>query len=505
MKAVKRILALTLAALLLLAFPACSETAENGADGQSAADPASPSPDADAAAPETEEPEEMYVPDALAGIDLGGATSRIFCWESWDPGEFFVEEDTGEIVVSAVFNRNLTVEERLNVHLEWDEYPRNDAAYGSVMKTAVQQQNSSGDGTYDIIANYGMRVASCATDALLMNLHDADRIDLTKPWYYESATMAGTLHKGYTYFTAGDLSYNALARMSGVFFNQSLVTNYGIDDPYDMVLEGVWTIEKMHEVIRDLYVDLDGDGKAGQGDQYGVMCAGDQIQTLYYGLGNHFIEHDADDNPVLSDDIYSERTLVILEQYLGVFSEKAAFKNDITDDPTIFDTGRALFYIYPLGHVSDGSLRDSDTTYGFIPQPKLNEEDVYHASVTNAVTLFAIPLVIESVERASAVFECLASEGYRQVSPVVFEQAYKAKYNYDDSARQSTIFDMIRRNAVFDLGKIFSNDLFSGFSNGVIGDFIWNNKTDYASQVQKLTKMWNKKMEKVTEKLNFGD
>ena len=64
---------------------------------------------------------------------------------------------------------------------------------------------------------------------------------------------------------------------------------------------------------------------------------------------------------------------------------------------------------------------------------------------------------------------------------------------------------MIRQNAVFDLGKIFSNDLFSGFSNGVIGDFIWNNKTDYASQVQKLTKAWNKKMEKVTEKLNFGD
>ena len=51
------------------------------------------------------------------------------------------------------------------------------------------------------------------------------------------------------------------------------------------------------------------------------------------------------------------------------------------------------------------------------------EEEDYHASVTNAVTLFAIPLVIQSTERASAVFECLASEGYRQVSPVVFEQA----------------------------------------------------------------------------------
>ena len=502
----KRIFSLLLALLLILPlFASCSEkAAEPGAQENAGAADAGSSQQ-DGAVPETDAPEEQFVPDELDGIDLGGQTSRIFCWESWDYGEFFVEEDTGEIVVSAVFNRNLKVEDRLNVKLEWDQYPRNDAAYGSVMKTAVQQQNASGDGTFDIIANYGMRVASCATDALLMNLYDADHIDLSKPWYYESATMAGTLHKGYAYFTAGDLSYNALARMSGVFFNQALITDYNLEDPYDLVLEGTWTIDKMHDMIKDAYVDLDGDGKVGQGDKYGVMVAGDQIQTLYYGLGNHFIEHDADGNPVLSDDIYSERVLTILEKYTALFNEDAAFKNPQTDVPAIFDEGRSIFYIYPLGHVAEAGLRESDIQYGFIPQPKLSEEEeLYHASVTNAVTLFAIPLVIESVDRASAVFECLASEGCRQVSPVVFEQAYKAKYNYDESSRQTTIFDMIRQNAVFDLGKIFSADLFSNFSNGVIGDFIWNGTATYASQIQKLTKTWNKKMEKLTEKLNFG-
>lgn len=492
-------------ALLLLSLTACSEKSAEPENADSpAGNPAQTQTAVSPAEGEPEETEAQFLPDALDGVDLGGATSRIFCWESWDPGEFFVEEDTGEIVVSAVYHRNLTVEDRLNVALEWDMYPRNDAAYGSVMKTAVQQQNSSGDGTFDIIANYGMRVASCATDALLMNLRDADRIDLSQPWYYPSATMAGTLHKGYTYFTAGDLSYNALARMSGVFFNQALITDFNLEDPYELVLEKTWTIDKMHEMIVNAYVDLDGDGKVGQGDQFGVMVAGDQIQTLYYGLGNHFIEHDADGNPVLSDDIYSERTVSILEKYQSLFSEDAAFKNPQTDVPAIFDEGRSIFYIYPLGHVSEAGLRESDINYGFIPQPKLTEEEeLYHASVTNAVTLFAIPLVIESVDRASAVFECLASEGYRQVSPVVFEQAYKAKYNYDESARQTTIFDMIRQNAVFDLGKIFSSDLFANFSNGVIGDFIWNGTTTYASQVQKLTKTWNKRMEKLTEKLNF--
>ncbi|MBE6724339.1 MAG: hypothetical protein E7576_03925 [Ruminococcaceae bacterium] len=505
MKSAKIISAILSLSLLLASVSGCSESKNSAEETTVGADKTAS--DIEVIAPvEEEETETQFVPDELPDLDFQGETCRIFCWESWDPGEFFVEEDNGEIIVSAVYNRNLKVEDRLNVALVWDEYPRSDAAYGSVMKTAVQKQNTSGDGTYDIIANYGMRVASCAIDGLLMNLHDAEHIDLSKTWYYASATDAGTLHKGYTYFTAGDLSYNALARMSGVFFNQGLITDFQLEDPYDLVLEGTWTIDKMHEMIMGTYKDLDGDGSRNANDQYGVMVASDQIQTLYYGTGSHFIVHDEEENPVIADDVYSERTLTILEKYLSLFSEDAAYKNPQTDVPAIFDEGRSVFYIYPLGHVSEGGLRESEITYGFIPQPKVSEEEQdYHASVTNAVTLFAIPLVIQSTERASAVFECLASEGYRQVTPVVFEQAYKAKYNYDDSARQTTIFDMIRNNAIFDLGKIFSNDLFGGFSNGVIGDFIWNNNSNYSSKLKGFERVWKKGMEKMAKNLDFGD
>ena len=505
MKSAKIISAALSACLLLSGLSACSEGGSN-AEETAAGNSVSVSGGEAAVPVEEEETETLFIPDSLPELDFQGETCRIFCWESWDPGEFFVEEDNGEIIVSAVYNRNLKVEERLNVSLEWDECPRSDAAYGAVMKKAVQQQNSSGDGTYDIIANYGMRVASCAIDGLLMNLHDAEHIDLSKTWYYASATEAGTLHKGYTYFTAGDLSYNALARMSGVFFNQGLITDFQLEDPYDLVLEGTWTIDKMHEMIMGTYEDLNGDGKCGPEDRYGVMVAGDQIQTLYYGTGAHFIEHDEEDNPVISDDVYSERTVTILEKYISLFEEEDAYKNPQTDVAAIFDEGRSIFYIYPLGHVSEGGLRESEITYGFIPQPKVSEEEAdYHASVTNAVTLFAIPLVIQSGERASAVFECLASEGYRQVTPVVFEQAYKAKYNYDDSARQTTIFDMIRSHAVFDLGKIFSNDLFGGFSNGVIGDFIWSGNNKFASSLKSYERVWKKGLEKMAKNLAFGD
>lgn len=489
-----RMLSAMLSALTaVLIFTGCSEKATDAADTQDTAK-------AVVTAAETE-----FMPDRLPQeLDFEGAVCNIFCWDSWDAGEFFVTEDTGEIVNSAVYARNLAVEERLGVKLVWDQRERQAAAYGSAVKDAVSQQNASGDNFYDLMASYGMRIATAATNGMFMNLHDAEYIDLSNPWYYKSAVQAGTLKNGYTYFFAGDISFNALSRMSGVFFNRDMIGNYNLEDPYDLVLDGKWTIDTMHEMISGIYSDLDGNGKRSDGDQFGVMVAGDQMQTLYYGTGSHFIDHDQNGMPKISDDVYSERTVMILEKYLSLFAEDAAYKNPTGDEPKNFDEGRVLFYIYPLGHVAEPGLRASKVNYGFIPQPKPDEtESDYHASVTNAVTLFAIPLVIESNEKASALAECLSSEGHRQVTPVVFERAYKVKYNNDDSERQTMIFDMLRANAVFDLGKIFAES-FSGFSNGVIGDFIWNNKSNFASSVEAKKDQFAKAVGSLTENLDLG-
>lgn len=497
----KKSLALILSAVLLASsVTSCSETKTNTGEEAGQNEAVTPVQEI---TEEVVEEEEQFMKDSLPEMDFGGEDAQIFCWESWDPGEFFVEEDTGEIVASAVFYRNTTVEDRLNVNLLWDQHSRSNL--GSELKTAVNAQNQSGDCSYDAVAAYGMRVASCATDGSLMNLYDTTYVDLSKPWYYESAVIAGTLAKRHCYFCTGDITFNALARMSGIFFNNDMIINFNLEDPYELVLEGTWTIDKMHEMIKGTYVDLDGNGKPSDRDQYGLMCAGDQVNTLYYGTGLHFIDHDADMNPVISEDVLSEKTLTVLEKYLSVFDEVDAYKNPNTDVMTNFDEGRIMFYVYPLGHVSDGGLREAEMVYGFIPQPKVAEDEEYHASVTNAITLFAIPLVVASEERSSALIECLSSEGYRQVTPVVFEQAYKVKYNNDDSARQTKIFDMMRANAVFDMGKIFCDDLFAGFSNGVIGSYIWNGNSAYASAVAKMQKVWDKTMGKLQSKLDLDE
>ena len=62
---------------------------------------------------------------------------------------------------------------------------------------------------------------------------------------------------------------------------------------------------------------------------------------------------------------------------------------------------------------------------------------------------------------STAVLECMASEAYRKTSPALFENNMKYRYTPDvagkgDGAR---MFDIIRTNINFDLGRLFSDSL----------------------------------------------
>jgi len=175
-----------------------------------------------------------------------------------------------------------------------------------------------------------------------------------------------------------------------------------------------------------------------------------------------------------------------------------------TDDTTIFDEGRAIYYIFPLGHVQDASLRSSNITFGFVPQPKYDEQqENYIASVTNAVTMWGIPLVVEDIERCGALMECLGSEGYRKVMPAVFEQAFGLKYNSDASGRQTQIFDMLRENIHFDLGKVFNDSLFQNIPNSVYSDCIWNGSNNYTSRMASSKRAINKGLSNLLKKMGY--
>ena len=142
----KKILALILAALMLMPMAACSgeEAAENDIQ-----------PSSDETEPAETEPEsltdkygreliESAIPDEL---DFGGSTVTIVSRPATSifncEYEFFVEEDSAEVVQSAVFNRNLETENELGIHLNIELIKHN------AMMTNVRNSHAAGDGAYD--------------------------------------------------------------------------------------------------------------------------------------------------------------------------------------------------------------------------------------------------------------------------------------------------------------------------------------------------------------------
>ena len=149
------------------------------------------------------ETEPSYLPDDLPeDLDFGGDVVHIFGWER-DVPEFTVDGETGDIVNDAIFARNRTVEERLNVDLTYTLAPGNSTYKGEWVKQ-VKQTTMAGDGANDIVGGYSMAGATLAYNRLLMDLKEQPYLDFTKPWWPSSLINEATCDDK-LYFCSGDI------------------------------------------------------------------------------------------------------------------------------------------------------------------------------------------------------------------------------------------------------------------------------------------------------------
>ena len=136
-----------------------------------------------------------------------------------------------------------------------------------------------------------------------------------------------------------------------------------------------------------------------------------------------------------------------------------------------------------------------------MPAPAYDsEQENYITNVGYPHNIYSISSGISAdrMTRAAAVLECMASEGYRQVTPALFETTMKVKYAEDE--KTSEIYDMIKTNIDFDPARIyvkeFGSDLASLFKNCVI-----QNSTAWASRTKAVMNVATKKCEQINATL----
>ena len=499
----KRITALMLALLMLvLAVSSCGAAEDDLSSGDAATDITTTATELTTTEATTDNNLDVngyWKDDLPEDLNLNGEKVTILYDNSRYAQEFIAEEINGDLINDAIYNRNVTVTSRLNTELAF--VGSNGRSKTAEFISAVNSDVQSGAAEYDIIGTYSQIPGSLAMSGSLIDLMTLDHLNFEQPWWPATLVEQASI-QNHLYLCTGDISTNLLWMMQVVFFNKNLIETYHLEDPYTLIDDMKWTVDKMIEMTQGIYQDLNGNGVADEADHYGMTLYTQALDANFASAGLVCIDKDENGYFRVSPTLSGENTVNLLTKFCEwVHDSGDVVWSKETSVRKVMQEGRSLF-IEDRAFVAKDNLVNQDLfSYGIMPAPVYDEnQDHYITNVGYPHNIYCISsgISLERANRAAAVLECMASESYRQVTPALFETSMKVKYAEDEQT--SAIYDMIKENIDFDPARIyvkdFGGDLASLFKNAVIA-----NTTAWASRVNSVVRVAEKKCTIINETL----
>ena len=470
MKTSTRLASALLAALLLAGTAACSEGNPDGADGSghevqanAAEEPVPVSPE-EAAAEETDGGYTSGLPEAdFSGSTFGVYTSNNI--NSWTLPTTLnhAEEETGEVVNDALFARDLWLEDRYAVKLDFTVDGTTPA--GS-MSTPLEKNILAGDESYHLILQDVACVAKPLTlDGCAYPLNLVDGIRLEEGYWMPE--LNGELKFGDNLFLAASaISPRFYGSVYLYLFNRDLALNLDLPDLYDTVREGGWTLEKQYELSAAALADLDGDGAYGNGDRYGLCWEVLTPEAVVLGCGYHLVKN-VDGR--LAFMIEEEGLLDVLLAMGENFHKDYAFEDSgrtKLNVSAILNGGQFLFLNTCTFNLAE--YRDFTFDYGILPMPKKDEAQPAYISYAQpwVVVSPVIPVTVtgDALAMTGTLTDAMAAYGYDYLRPAVFDNVIQMKGTRDEQS--AGIVNSLFDNVTFELATIYGfGSFYSSFTN----------------------------------------
>ena len=142
--------------------------------------------------------------------------------------DLFPESGNGEVVNDALYDRTIKLQERFNVNVK--SVAIEDSA--NLWNKTLSGDVMSGSGDYDVVMpDYYW---GCETLGLFTDLNTLDDIDFSKPYWCAGWNDNADID-GHIYNAVGYLSLDLVKNNMCVFFDQKLICDLGLEDPYTLV------------------------------------------------------------------------------------------------------------------------------------------------------------------------------------------------------------------------------------------------------------------------------
>ena len=353
--------------------------------------------------------------------------------------DIWVEEISGDILGNAVYIRNQTLNEMLNIEIAME------LAKVTELSTILNKSVLSGESTYDLVAPQISSLSELINMGLIKDMTELS-LNTSYSWWDSQAEYAMNIG-GRQYGMVSDIIYVDKLSTIGVFFNTTMAENLKLPNLYEMVDNGEWTLEKMKEYAKIAT-------ESGE-NVYGISCQNDF---------SYFVLHSANINTVTKDNngnltyrLPYQRPVTVLQNAFTIMNENYFFNRQsysLQVDETVRRFGlENLFLIRPLQTFY--YMKNSYEDYGVLPMPRYDDVyDGYYAPINHrSAIMLMLPKNNNAPARTADALQAWGMVSEKIVTPEFYDKILSTRMVKNPES--SRMLDIIFERRVYDVGLIF--------------------------------------------------
>ncbi len=416
----------------------------------------------------------------------------------------------GDKVNDVVLERNKAVEELLGIQLEFTHL---DVDYNGV-PAEIRTLNSSGLDEYDLVINDLFPFANLSLEGQFRNtLHDDCQFDFGRNYWYEDYMSDLRLIDDYQYLLAGDYFIDLIRSAHLLLLNKDIYLEYyqtSADELYDVVLNYEWTLDKMNEVISDIYADSNNNGQKDKDDLYGFLSLEYWGGSIAYTVsGNPGFVQRTDDGSLEIILGTNQRAGDLCNAMSAIFNNECTSISQMVESEMLpaFTEGQCLILDYQrLGSLENPLLRAMESDICVLPHPMLYAADKkYTTSTHDTSEVGAILATSTDLEFISTVIEVLNRETAKTVMPKYYDEGLQV--TLVDDPKAASMVTIIHDNFGNSFALAYNNALGSKMLN-IISDAMEQKRefsAVFISAKKALPRALNKKIEEFEKAISKAD
>ncbi|MBE6657591.1 MAG: hypothetical protein E7604_04010 [Ruminococcaceae bacterium] len=396
----------------------------------------------------TEAVTEAAAKPEIPSADYGGAEVLIQGFQVYYAPALYAEEENGDAYNDVLYQRIARTEEYLNIDITFDD----SIGVGDTAKV-VQNSVAAADDAIQLVLSHDMTGNSkLVSQNLCYDMLAIASVDLNRDYWKLSAYDMLAVN-GHIYLTKPAFIIPSVGCFT---FNKRMIAEFDMEEPYQDVIDGKWTLDKMAEMSKIVTKDVNGDGTMDENDIYGFSCGADwQLNAFIFSLGSSVTTLDENGKIVLAlDTPHTSEVYTALHEFFNNSGD--AWLGGGID----MKTDRCLFSQYTTKSLDN--LRDCEVEYGIVPYPKWDEAQERYNGY-DISSFISIPSSVADPEMVGQTLEMLNFYSRELVLPTYYDISLNTKSVRDEESVK--MLDIIFNDIYCDAGRTYfgldNNAMFS--------------------------------------------